>query len=219
MAGLISKQITLEIIMRSERSNKTPEEKKTSMISTIIKKLVKYNAVVISDLPHWLDMLDKGHDVNISGMGDSYVQHKLYKLFKLFGLTHDSANKFVFHNTNINHSNHCGGSLRGYLATVLEKSKNKGKRNEVKLKKKCVENVSNSLPPVFSFPQQELNNESDPWILLDTEKYEQKLSWEESVSADPSKVFEEHMTRMMKKYKEKLKQEYTENKVKVTGLF
>eukprot|EP01022_Parablepharisma_sp_SALTPOND_P004065 TRINITY_DN1175_c0_g1_i1.p6 TRINITY_DN1175_c0_g1~~TRINITY_DN1175_c0_g1_i1.p6 ORF type:complete len:202 (-),score=28.10 TRINITY_DN1175_c0_g1_i1:2699-3304(-) len=201
MAGLISKQITLEIIMRSERSNKTPEEKKTSMISTIIKKLVKYNAVVISDLPHWLDMLDKGHDVNISGMGDSYVQHKLYKLFKLFGL------------------NHCGGSLRGYLATVLEKSKNKGKRNEVKLKKKCVENVSNSLPPVFSFPQQELNNESDPWILLDTEKYEQKLSWEESVSADPSKVFEEHMTRMMKKYKEKLKQEYTENKVKVTGLF
>lgn len=66
------------------------------MIRIIIKKLLKYNAAVITDLPELLDMLDKGYDVNISDMGDPYVRHKLYKLFKLFGVSHDTRNKYNF---------------------------------------------------------------------------------------------------------------------------
>eukprot|EP00826_Nyctotherus_ovalis_P022012 TRINITY_DN17204_c0_g1_i1.p1 TRINITY_DN17204_c0_g1~~TRINITY_DN17204_c0_g1_i1.p1 ORF type:complete len:223 (+),score=61.00 TRINITY_DN17204_c0_g1_i1:170-838(+) len=72
------------------------EEEKERLVRTILRKLLKASTTLCTDLPELLDMADKGYDVDVSGFGNDYSRHKMYKLLKLLGLVHDAKNKLLF---------------------------------------------------------------------------------------------------------------------------
>lgn len=76
-------------------SNKVTSEE-IHTVKVIIGKLIKHSQDSIADLPELFDMLDKGFEVNIKDLTDSYVLTKLNKVFKLLKLKRSKENKLEF---------------------------------------------------------------------------------------------------------------------------
>ena len=76
-------------------SSKDSHEKEEKDMRKIVKKLIKRDASSKEGLMELFDTLDKGDEVDISGIEDEYLKQKLYKLLKLSGVPHNTE-KYIF---------------------------------------------------------------------------------------------------------------------------
>jgi len=210
-------------------TNLTSEKDK--MARTIIKKLIKTNRATITDLPQLLDMLDKNYEVNIDLYTDEYVKHKLYKLFKLFGLVHDAKNKSLFKKLKnsaclIDPENSQKITMKDYaekIINIFEKPEQNVVKTAIELKKACIRPEEKEVLPdadiILATQKNETqNNEDDAWIQIvensgpiklaeKEENFEKEDEIMESQPKTAKTLFEEHSSRMrrLKKIEEKAK--------------
>eukprot|EP01022_Parablepharisma_sp_SALTPOND_P023610 TRINITY_DN502_c0_g1_i1.p2 TRINITY_DN502_c0_g1~~TRINITY_DN502_c0_g1_i1.p2 ORF type:complete len:270 (+),score=40.76 TRINITY_DN502_c0_g1_i1:2073-2882(+) len=218
-----------EVAQPSKKSSETNNDK---MIRTIIKKLMKYNSTSITDLPELLDMLDKGYDVNLSDFGDDYIKHKLYKLFKLFGLVHDSRNKYSFkkgRGTNsVGSITKQNQSMKEHVLALIDEYKKEAKPNTVQNrplsdpKRVCVRPDPGAFLSELKDEkiEEERNEEEEAWIQLIEDKEEEKpiheemdKSYAKEKESSPKSLFEDHKLRMRRIKKREEKQRKVAGKI------
>ena len=66
------------------------------IFNKIVKKMLKHNSECEDSLPALFKSLDEGAAIDISGINDSYVQSKLYKMFKIMRLRKSKGNELEF---------------------------------------------------------------------------------------------------------------------------
>jgi hypothetical protein len=65
-------------------------------LKQIVTKLISQNPDSITELPQVFGDLDAGSSIDISGLEDSYVQGKLYKICKIMRLRKTTGNELEF---------------------------------------------------------------------------------------------------------------------------
>lgn len=125
-----------------KHSREDSHEKEEKSIRTIVKKLIKYDSSSEDALTELFDTLDKGDEIDISGVEDEYIKHKLYKLFKLFQIPH-STGKYIF-----KFEKPQSYSLKNKIEKIV-------KRCKKKLNKKS-DNESDNNKPLKKFKEEEV---------------------------------------------------------------
>lgn len=80
----------------SERFSQKVHGDEILILKQIIQKLLDHDSNARSDIPALFADLDQGNKIDISQLEDTYVQGKLYKLFKILRLRKSADNELEF---------------------------------------------------------------------------------------------------------------------------
>lgn len=67
-----------------------------NILKKLVRKLLEHSDELSETLPSLFQQLDEGHSIDISGLKDTYIQSKLYKLFKIMRLRPGKVNQLEF---------------------------------------------------------------------------------------------------------------------------
>jgi len=82
--------------MVSERFNQKVHCDEIHILQSMVGKLIEHNPETKDELPVLFESLDQKAAVDISGIDDTYVQAKLYKIFKIMRLRKSKDNELEF---------------------------------------------------------------------------------------------------------------------------
>jgi len=91
-----AKEIYIRQAMISDRFNQKVHSDEIHILQSIVKKLIDHNQDSKEDLPVLFESLDQKAAVDISGIDDTYVQAKLFKIFKIMRLRKSKDNQLEF---------------------------------------------------------------------------------------------------------------------------
>ena len=91
-----NKDIYLKMNVISERFSQKVHCDEIYVLQQLVKKMLSYNPESREEMPEVFASLDQGAAIDISGIDDTYVQAKLFKIFKIMRLRKSKDNQLEF---------------------------------------------------------------------------------------------------------------------------